>query len=49
MNANDYWSVFLETGAPEAYLLYSAAMRSEGNHVSDNPGDCTESDGLRRP
>ena len=39
MNSADYWRLFLDTGAPEAYLMYSAAMKSEGNHVSDNSGN----------
>lgn len=47
MNSSDYWSVFLETGAPEAYLLYSAALKTEGNHVSDNSGDCSSRNGLQ--
>lgn len=47
MNSADYWRLFLDTGAPEAYLMYSAAMKSEGNHVSDNSGNCPQSDGLR--
>ena len=42
MNAKDYWSVFLETGAPEAYLLYSAALKTEGKHVPDDSGSCPE-------
>ena len=28
MNASFYWSVFLETGAPEAYLLYRGAQEA---------------------
>lgn len=38
MNAKDYWDVFLETGAPEAYLLYARALKMEAADVSDNPG-----------
>ena len=38
MNANDYWSVFLTTGAPEAYLLYANARRMEAYHVSECAG-----------
>ena len=38
MNAMEYWQLFLETGAPEAYLLYSRQLRSEGSHVYDDPG-----------
>lgn len=49
MKASDYWSVFLETGAPEAYLLYSAALKTEGNHVPDDPGNCPQGVGLQRP
>ena len=46
MNANDYWQLFLETGAPEAYLMYKAMM-TEGKHVSDDPGHRPESYGLQ--
>ena len=38
MNANDYWQVFLETGAPEFYLLYHHARKLENNHVLDGSG-----------
>ncbi len=37
MNKFDYWQLFLETGAPEAYLIYKA-MQTEDKDVSDNPG-----------
>ena len=47
MNAQDYWQLFLETGAPEAYLLYSKRLRSEANHVYDDPGRCPESNRLQ--
>lgn len=43
MNAADYWHLFMETGAPEAYLLYSMALKMEGNHVSDDSGDRPQS------
>ena len=38
MNAMDYWRLFLETGAPELYLLYSNARNQEEPNVSDDPG-----------
>lgn len=38
MEANEYWKLFLETGAPEMYLLYNNARRMERSHVLDNPG-----------
>ena len=47
MNANDYWQLFLETGAPEMYLMYSKAMKVEASHVPDDPGYRPESHGLQ--
>lgn len=41
MNASEYWQLFLETGAPEAYLMYSTAAKSEANHVFDDSGHRT--------
>ena len=38
MNAQDYWQLFLETGVPEYYVLYSEAMKMEAGHVPDNTG-----------
>jgi len=38
MNAGDYWQLFLETGAPEAYLMYSRQLRWEAQNVYDDPG-----------
>ena len=40
MKAVDYWKFFLETGAPEYYLLYQNALKMEEKHVLDNPGHC---------
>ncbi len=39
MNAGDYWQLFVETGAPEAYLMYSRQLKTEENNVLENPGD----------
>ena len=36
MTAKEYWTLFLETGAPEAYLLYAGALRTEGSYVPEN-------------
>lgn len=47
MKAADYWQLFLKTGAPEAYLMYSKQLKSEGNHVFDDPGYRPESHGLQ--
>jgi len=38
MRAQDYWNLFLETGAPEAYLSYSRALKMEEAYVSDDAG-----------
>lgn len=38
MNAYDYWQIFLETGAPEMYLLYNNAKKMENIHVLEDSG-----------
>lgn len=38
MNANNFWQVFLDTGSPEIYLLYSKAKKMEDLHVLDDQG-----------
>ena len=38
MTAQDYWSMFMETGAPEWYLMYNRALRMEKSHVLDDTG-----------
>ena len=38
MQSQNYWQLFLETGAPEMYLLYHQAKRLEEGYVSDSPG-----------
>ena len=38
MNAKDYWTIFVETGAPEMYLLYNKARRMEEQNVYNDPG-----------
>ena len=47
MNTKDYWQLFLETGAPEAYLMYSHKRKTEGSHVFDDPGHRPQSNGLQ--
>lgn len=36
MNAADYWNIFIKTGLPEAYMLYSKAKKVEASNVSDD-------------
>ena len=38
MTSQDYWQMFMETGAPELYLLYNNARKMENTHVLDNTG-----------
>ena len=38
MQSQNYWQLFLETGAPEMYLLYNQAKRLEEDYVSNDPG-----------
>lgn len=38
MKAEEYWNMFMETGAPEMYLLYSSARRMENGNVLDDQG-----------
>lgn len=47
MNATNYWELFMETGAPEMYLLYQQARKSEENHVSDHSGHRAAGYGLQ--
>ena len=36
MNAQEYWQIFLDTGAPEMYLLYNNARKLEQTDVLDD-------------
>ena len=47
MNAANYWQLFLDTGAPEMYLLYQKARKAEETHVSDDPGHRSQGNGLQ--
>ena len=47
MRSDDYWKIFLETGAPEAYLSYSRALKMEKTDVSDHEGPRFAGHGLQ--
>ena len=47
MRSQDYWNIFMETGAPEAYLAYARALKMEESHVFDNPGVGNSGHGLQ--
>lgn len=38
MDSRNYWQLFLDTGAPEFYLLYNNARKMENGYVLDDPG-----------
>ena len=37
MDSKGYWDLFMETGAPELYMLYRA-QKLEETHVRENTG-----------
>jgi len=41
MNAQAYWQMFLDTGAPEMYLLYNNARKMEQRDALDDSGPGT--------
>lgn len=47
MNAQDYWTMFIETGAPEMYLLYNQARRMEETHAFNDSGTGAAGHGLQ--
>ncbi len=47
MKSSDYWQIFLETGAPEAYLMFTKARKAEGIYVSDHTGVGIAGNGLQ--
>ena len=47
MNAQNYWQLFLDTGAPEMYLLYNKARKAEGIHVFNDSGVGTSGNSLQ--
>lgn len=47
MDSKDFWQMFIETGAPELYLLFNNARKMENTHVLDDNGTCTKSHSLQ--
>lgn len=47
MLAEDYWRLFMESGAPEFYLMYDHARKLEGSHVPDDTGFGAAGHGLQ--
>ena len=44
MDPSDYWQLFLETGAPEIYLMYTSRNRAEGAYVFNSQRHRPQSD-----
>ena len=47
VDAKDLWQAFLETGAPELYVLYAQMKKEEERHVFNCSGFGAESDQLQ--
>ena len=47
MKSQDYWQIFMDTGAPEIYLLYHNALKAENTDVFDNNRPGTQGHGLQ--
>lgn len=47
MNSQALWQAFLDTGAPELYLLFNKARKMEEIHVLDDPGAGASRHGLQ--
>ena len=47
MDPRNFWDLFLETGAPELYLMYSKQLKAEANYVYDDSGRRPESNRLQ--
>lgn len=47
MDAKEYWQLFMETGAPEVYMMYAKALKSEVRDVSEHHSIGIESQRLQ--
>lgn len=47
MDKKELWSAFLETGAPEIYLLFNRARRMEEANVFNDSGTCASGNGVQ--
>ena len=43
MDENSAWQMFLETGAPEMYLIYTQARKTESTYVFEDSRPSPES------
>lgn len=47
MDSQSLWNLFMQTGSPELYLLYTEAKRTEEHSVFDGQGTGTASNQLQ--
>lgn len=47
MDSSQIWHLFIETGAPEMYLLYQRALRMEKSDVFNHTSSGSESSRLQ--
>ena len=47
MTTQELWHLFMETGAPEFYLMYNKARKMDFDHVLDDTGACVTSRNLQ--
>ena len=47
MDSQNLWQLFIETGAPEMYLLYNKARKMEESYVLDDTGIGTSGNRLQ--
>lgn len=47
MSSKELWQAFLETGAPEFYVLYSRARDAEDKYVFNDSGTYTAGHNLQ--
>ena len=48
LNASDYWSLFAQTGSPEAYMLYTQQVKREEGNAPEDPSPRPAGYGLQR-
>ena len=46
MDSNNFWSLFIETGLPEYYMLYNHTRKMEEKNVFDNSGIDPQNSGI---
>lgn len=48
LNASDYWTLFAQTGSPEAYMLYAKQLKLEEGNAPEDPSPGPAGYGLQR-